>query len=111
MPRRNKRTKDPGAYCTIAEVSDEIGIPAHVLRFWETRFGRFVRPERGRFSQRRRYSPQQRELLKEIKQLLRVERYQIAGAVRVLEQRAEAEKAAKAPATAKNSQNASNVVH
>jgi len=48
-------TKGPEAFRTISEAADEVGVPAHVLRFWETKFS-FIRPLR-RPGGRRFYRP------------------------------------------------------
>ena len=74
--------KSAGAFRTISEVADELDVPQHVLRFWETRFGQ-IRPVK-RAGGRRYYRPQDVELVAGIRQLLYVQRYTIAGAQRVL---------------------------
>ncbi|AYO84821.1 MULTISPECIES: MerR family transcriptional regulator [Methylobacterium] len=76
--------KSAGAFRTISEVSEELDVPQHVLRFWETRFGQ-IRPVK-RAGGRRYYRPQDVELVAGIRQLLYVQRYTIAGAQRVLKE-------------------------
>ncbi|CAM2771518.1 MerR family transcriptional regulator [Methylobacterium mesophilicum] len=76
--------KSAGAFRTISEVSEELDVPQHVLRFWETRFGQ-IRPVK-RAGGRRYYRPQDIELVAGIRQLLYVQRYTIAGAQRVLKE-------------------------
>ncbi|MGU3664260.1 MerR family transcriptional regulator [Methylobacterium sp. A49B] len=74
--------KSPHAFRTISEVAEDLDVPQHVLRFWETRFGQ-IRPVK-RAGGRRYYRPQDVELVAGIRHLLHVRRYTIAGAQRVL---------------------------
>ncbi|UCH72787.1 MAG: MerR family transcriptional regulator [Rhodospirillales bacterium] len=74
--------KSPDAYRTIGEASAAIGVPQHVLRFWETRFSQ-VRPLK-RAGNRRYYRPGDIALLKRIRQLLHEEGYSIRGVQRLL---------------------------
>ena len=60
--------KGPDAFRTISEASTEVGVPQHVLRFWETRFA-FVRPMKGAGG-RRFYRRQDVEVLKAVRELL-----------------------------------------
>ncbi|MCJ2088706.1 MerR family transcriptional regulator [Methylobacterium sp. E-005] len=76
--------KSAYAFRTISEVAEELDVPQHVLRFWETRFGQ-IRPVK-RAGGRRYYRPQDIELVAGIRQLLHVQRYTIAGAQRVLKE-------------------------
>ncbi|MCJ2132568.1 MerR family transcriptional regulator [Methylobacterium sp. J-026] len=76
--------KSAHAFRTISEVAEELDVPQHVLRFWETRFGQ-IRPVK-RAGGRRYYRPQDIELVAGIRQLLYVQRYTIAGAQRVLKE-------------------------
>ena len=76
--------KSAHAFRTISEVSEELDVPQHVLRFWETRFGQ-IRPVK-RAGGRRYYRPQDVELVAGIRHLLHVRRYTIAGAQRVLKE-------------------------
>lgn len=76
--------KSAHAFRTISEVAEELDVPQHVLRFWETRFGQ-IRPVK-RAGGRRYYRPQDVELVAGIRQLLHVQRYTIAGAQRVLKE-------------------------
>ena len=57
--------KGPDAFRTISEAADEVGVPQHVLRFWETRFS-FIRPMK-RAGGRRFYRPQDVALLQSLK--------------------------------------------
>ena len=76
--------KSAHAFRTISEVAEELDVPQHVLRFWETRFGQ-IRPVK-RAGGRRYYRPQDIELVAGIRHLLHVRRYTIAGAQRVLKE-------------------------
>ena len=76
--------KSAHAFRTISEVAEELDVPQHVLRFWETRFGQ-IRPVK-RAGGRRYYRPQDVELVAGIRDLLHVRRYTIAGAQRVLKE-------------------------
>jgi DNA-binding transcriptional MerR regulator len=70
--------KAPGAFRTIGEVSVELGIETHTLRFWESKFPQ-LQPVRAN-GQRRYYRPADIAVVRVIDRLLRVEGYTIAGA-------------------------------
>jgi DNA-binding transcriptional MerR regulator len=70
-------TKGPDAFRTISEAADELGVPQHVLRFWETRFS-FIRPMK-RAGGRRFYRPQDLAVLRGVRVLLHDEGYTIKG--------------------------------
>jgi DNA-binding transcriptional MerR regulator len=70
-------TKGPEAFRTISEASDQLGVPQHVLRFWETRFS-FIRPMK-RAGGRRFYRPQDLAVLRGVRTLLHDEGYTIKG--------------------------------
>ena len=74
--------KSPDAYRTISEAADEADLPAHVLRFWETKFSQ-LRPVK-RAGGRRFYRPQDVSLLKGLKHLLYEEGLTIKGAQKYL---------------------------
>jgi DNA-binding transcriptional MerR regulator len=74
--------KSATAFRTISEVSDELEVPQHVLRFWETKFPQ-VRPLK-RGGGRRYYRPEDVAVLRNIQRLLYSEGYTIKGAQRVL---------------------------
>ena len=78
--RRNGKSRS--AYRTISEVSNEIDVPAHVLRFWETKFLQIKPLKRG--GGRRYYRPEDVTLLKTIRQFLYSDGYTIKGAQRLL---------------------------
>jgi DNA-binding transcriptional MerR regulator len=74
--------KAPDAFRTISEVAEELDIPQHVLRFWESRF-REIRPMK-RGGGRRYYRPDDIDLLRGIRHLLYGEGYTIRGVQRLL---------------------------
>jgi DNA-binding transcriptional MerR regulator len=69
--------KGPEAFRSISEAAGELGVPQHVLRFWETKFS-FVRPMK-RAGGRRFYRPQDIVVLAEVRRLLHEEGYTIKG--------------------------------
>lgn len=73
--------KGPEAFRTISEASSELGVPSHVLRFWETRFS-FIRPMK-RAGGRRFYRRQDLEVLRGVRTLLHEEGYTIKGVQRL----------------------------
>ncbi|WP_282008387.1 MerR family transcriptional regulator [Brevundimonas aveniformis] len=70
-------TKSPDAFRTISEASDELGVPQHVLRFWETKFT-FIKPMK-RAGGRRLYRPADMAVLRGVKTLLHDEGVTIRG--------------------------------
>jgi DNA-binding transcriptional MerR regulator len=70
-------SKGPEAFRTISEAAEELGVPQHVLRFWETRFS-FIRPMK-RAGGRRFYRPQDLMVLRGVRRLLHDEGYTIKG--------------------------------
>ena len=76
--------KAPDAFRTISEVADDLDIPQHVLRFWETRFVQ-IKPMK-RSGGRRYYRPDDVDLLKGIRRLLYGEGYTIRGVQRILKE-------------------------
>ncbi|ADZ70357.1 MerR family transcriptional regulator [Polymorphum gilvum] len=74
--------KSPDAFRTISEVAEELDLPQHVLRFWETRFTQIKPLKRG--GGRRYYRPDDVELLRGIRHLLYGEGYTIKGVQRIL---------------------------
>jgi len=77
-------TKSPDAFRTISEVAEDLDIPQHVLRFWETRFSQIKPLKRG--GGRRYYRPDDVALLKGIRRLLYGEGYTIKGLQRILKE-------------------------
>ncbi|MBB4954301.1 DNA-binding transcriptional MerR regulator [Agrobacterium vitis] len=74
--------KSPDAFRTISEVADDLDLPQHVLRFWETRFPQIKPLKRG--GGRRYYRPDDVELLKGIRHLLYDHGYTIKGVQKLL---------------------------
>jgi DNA-binding transcriptional MerR regulator len=73
--------KGPDAFRTISEAADELNVPQHVLRFWETRFS-FIRPMK-RAGGRRFYRPQDIAVLRGVKTLLHEDGFTIKGVQRL----------------------------
>src|SRR5438045_5755950 len=76
--------KAPDAFRTISEVAEDLDIPQHVLRFWETRFAQ-IKPMK-RSGGRRYYRPDDVDLLKGIRRLLYGEGYTMRGVQRILKE-------------------------
>jgi DNA-binding transcriptional MerR regulator len=76
--------KSPDAFRTISEVADDLDVPQHVLRFWESRF-RDIKPMK-RGGGRRYYRPEDIHLLRGIRHLLYGEGYTIRGVQRILKE-------------------------
>jgi DNA-binding transcriptional MerR regulator len=74
--------KSPDAFRTISEVAEDLDLPQHVLRFWETRFTQIKPMKRG--GGRRYYRPEDVELLKGIRHLLYDHGYTIKGVQKLL---------------------------
>ena len=74
--------KSPDAFRTISEAADELDLPQHVLRFWETRFATIKPLKRG--GGRRYYRPEDVLLLKGIRHLLYDQGFTIKGVQRIL---------------------------
>ena len=79
---RGKSRKAPNAFRTISEVADELHIPQHVLRFWETKFPQVKPLKRG--GGRRYYRPDDIALLRRVSDLLYIQGYTIKGVQRLL---------------------------
>jgi DNA-binding transcriptional MerR regulator len=77
--------KSPEAFRTISEVAEDLGLPQHVLRFWETRFSQIRPLKRG--GGRRYYRPLDVHLLKTIQHLLYGQGYTIKGVQRLLKEK------------------------
>jgi DNA-binding transcriptional MerR regulator len=74
--------KAPTAFRTISEVAEDLQIPQHVLRFWETKFPQLKPLKRG--GGRRYYRPEDIALLRRIGDLLYTQGYTIKGVQRLL---------------------------
>jgi len=77
--------KGPDAFRTISEVAEELDLPQHVLRFWETRFNQIKPMKRG--GGRRYYRPEDVDLLRGIRLLLYAEGFTIRGVQRLLKEK------------------------
>ena len=80
--------KDPGAFKTIGELSEELGVAQHILRYWESKFPQ-LRPLQ-RAGNRRYYRPADTELARRIHDLLSNQGYTIRGVQKLLAARGEA---------------------
>lgn len=74
--------KDPGAFKTIGELSSELGVAQHILRYWETKFPQ-LRPLQ-RAGNRRYYRPADVDLARTIHRLLNSEGYTVRGVQKLL---------------------------
>ncbi len=83
-PEPRRENKAPDAFRTISEVAEDLDLPQHVLRFWETRFSQIRPLKRG--GGRRYYRPQDVDLLRGIRHLLYGEGYTIRGVQRILKE-------------------------
>jgi DNA-binding transcriptional MerR regulator len=78
------RKKSAVAFRTISEASEELDVPQHVLRFWETKFTQIRPLKRG--GRRRYYRPEDLDLLRTIRDLLYVQGYTIKGVQRLFKE-------------------------
>jgi DNA-binding transcriptional MerR regulator len=76
--------KSPDAFRTISEVAEELNVPQHVLRFWETKFTQ-IKPMK-RAGGRRYYRPADVDLVRGIRALLYGEGYTIRGVQRIFKE-------------------------
>jgi DNA-binding transcriptional MerR regulator len=81
--------KDPGALLTIGELSQDLGVAQHILRYWETRFPE-LRPMQ-RAGNRRYYRPADVALVRRIHRLLTQEGYTVRGVQKLLRDKSEPE--------------------
>jgi DNA-binding transcriptional MerR regulator len=77
--------KEPGALLTIGELSHQLGVPQHILRYWETRFPQ-LKPMQ-RTGNRRYYRPGDVDLARRINSLLNEEGYTVRGVQKLLRDR------------------------
>ena len=77
--------KDPGALVTIGELSQQLGVAQHILRYWETRFAQLKPMQRA--GNRRYYRPADVELARRINRLLNQEGYTVRGVQKLLRER------------------------
>jgi DNA-binding transcriptional MerR regulator len=87
--------KDPGALLTIGELSQELGVAQHILRYWETRFPQLKPMQRA--GNRRYYRPADVELVRKINRLLNQEGYTVRGVQKLLRDRNDGEVLQEAP--------------
>jgi DNA-binding transcriptional MerR regulator len=85
VSREAALNKAPDAFRTISEVAEELDLPQHVLRFWESRFPHIKPLKRG--GGRRYYRPEDVDLLRGIRRLLYSDGYTIKGVQRILRER------------------------
>ena len=74
--------KDPAAFRTIGELSTELGVAQHILRYWETRFPQLKPLQRA--GNRRYYRPEDVELVRRIHNLLTHQGYTVRGVQQLL---------------------------
>ena len=74
--------KAPGAFRTIGELSEELGVAQHILRYWETKFPQ-LRPLQ-RAGNRRYYRPADVDLARRIHRLLTQDGYTVRGVQKLL---------------------------
>ena len=77
--------KAPGAFKTIGELSNELGVAQHILRYWETRFPQLKPMQRA--GNRRYYRPADVELARRINRLLNEEGYTVRGVQKLLREK------------------------
>ncbi|WP_116091260.1 MerR family transcriptional regulator [Sphingomonas crusticola] len=93
--------KAEGAFRTISEVAAELGLPQHILRYWETRFSQ-LRPLQ-RAGNRRYYRPADVALARRIHRLLNQEGYTMRGVQKLLAQPEQSQEGALPAASATES--------
>ena len=81
-PSGERPEKSLSAFRTISEVADELGLPQHVLRFWETKFSEITPMKRA--GGRRYYRPEDVDLLRRVKQNLHIDGMTIRGVQKLL---------------------------
>jgi DNA-binding transcriptional MerR regulator len=74
--------KSPSAFLTIGELADSLGLPQHILRYWETRFKQLKPLQRA--GNRRYYRPEDVTLARQINTWLNVEGYTVKGVQKLL---------------------------
>ena len=90
--------KDPNAFLTIGELSAELGVPQHVLRYWESKFPRLKPLQRA--GNRRYYRASDVDLARRIHRLLSIEGYTVRGVQKLLRDGGEPSAPAAAPVEA-----------
>ena len=84
MDQAQGQTQRP--FLTIADLAQELGLPQHILRYWETRFPQLKPLQRA--GNRRYYRPTDADLARQINRWLNVEGYTIKGVQKLLKSRA-----------------------
>ena len=74
--------KADGAFLTISELANELDLPQHILRYWESRFPQLKPLQRS--GNRRYYRPADVAMARRIHHLLNVEGFTVKGARKVL---------------------------
>jgi DNA-binding transcriptional MerR regulator len=87
--------KSPDAFRTIGELSEELGVAQHILRYWETRFPQLKPLQRA--GNRRYYRPADVELVKRIHRLLNEEGYTVRGVQQLLKTNGRSDESAPSP--------------
>lgn len=82
MVQRNLMEKADGAFLTISELANELNLPQHILRYWESRFPQLKPLQRS--GNRRYYRPADVAVARRIHHLLNVEGFTVKGARKVL---------------------------
>lgn len=77
--------KEPGALLTIGELSEQLGVAQHILRYWESRFPQLKPMQRA--GNRRYYRPADVELARRINRLLNEEGYTVRGVQKLLREK------------------------
>jgi DNA-binding transcriptional MerR regulator len=90
--------KEPGALLTIGELSDQLGVAQHILRYWETKFPQ-LRPMQ-RAGNRRYYRSNDVELAQRIHRLLNQEGYTVRGVQKLLRDKTAPDETLAPPASA-----------
>ena len=81
--------KAPGAFKTIGELSEELGVAQHILRYWETKFPQLKPLQRA--GNRRYYRPADVDLARKIHGLLTRDGYTVRGVQKLLRDKAGAD--------------------
>jgi DNA-binding transcriptional MerR regulator len=97
MATAKSNGKSAAAFRTISEVAEELDVPQHVLRFWESKFAQVKPLKRG--GGRRYYRPEDVELLRKIRDLLYQDGYTIKGVQKLLREGAHRKLADLTPST------------
>ena len=84
LPPRSPEMKSPTAFRTISEVANDLAVPQHVLRFWESKFQQIRPLKRG--GGRRYYRPEDVQLIGSIKDLLYSQGFTIRGVQKLLKE-------------------------